>query len=336
MPPARVVAWLLPRQIDLVREVCRLSGLTLEGAGSPGHGQVRAAAEPLGVRAVDDLRHELSAGESDFIILFAPGDFGADPGGADTTALLNARSRNAHVVALEPIPASVAELASGRWMRPRNGVMPSECLRPFALFAHGRTVMRAAEALSAFGEARTVLIENLGPDAAGTLGARLHDAMHCLITLLGEPELIDASCVGPIRGPALHTVAGERLRDLAGDLTAHVRYADGRSAVLWASDQIDRLHRRVTLLGPEGRFSISDAGYRWTNRQGKVVDTWETDDAGDARILADALHDLAADPRFGLTDPQPMLASAQAALLSVRTGQAEAPATIRRIFAPSV
>ena len=57
------------------------------------------------------------------------------------------------------------------------------------------------------------------------------------LSLLGEPETIDAAYIAPGHGKGVHALPGESLRGLEGDLTANLRFADGRAAGLAVSNQ---------------------------------------------------------------------------------------------------
>lgn len=330
MTGVSTIVWAEPGQADFVREVARSCGLRVVGAGSPMRGQAAAVAGALDVPLLDDLRAVLTTSDCGLVLLLAIGDFGADPGAADTGALLAARSRGVRVISLEPIPGSASELSAGRWNRPRAGVMPADCVRFAPGWISPAVARHASEVLTAFGLARSMSLTWMTPERTGTLGARVLGAMEAVRALMGEPESIDASYAWPQRTPGLHPLPGETLRDLRGDLTANIRFSDGRGASLLVSDQGGVWRRQCTLLGERGALGIGDEGFTWVDGAGNMVDSW-TRESRDHPIAESLIEQLAERPDAG--DLEAPLAMAQAALLSARTGQPESPGMIRRIFA---
>ncbi|GIK18867.1 MAG: hypothetical protein DYG93_01730 [Leptolyngbya sp. PLA2] len=334
--PARVVAWLEEHQASLVGRVVEAAGLRLVGAGSPGRGRAGAAAAALGVGALDDLRAALAEADCDLVLLASPGEFGASS--ADLAPLVAARSRGVRIASLEPIPATAIELAGGGWTggNPR----PIDAVRFCPLARSSRSFRDAAEVLQMFGPVRTLAVETCCTPAEGSLGARLFAAMELVHWLMGEPETIDAAFAGPAQGPGVHALPGETLRDLHGDLTANLRYADGRAACVLASDQSGRWSRTATLLGPNGRLRVFEDGFEWVSRAGEKVDqARRTKKRGSeptphaVEAIAESLSRLI-DPSAGDDAPldhESLLCMSQAALLSARTANGESPATIRRM-----
>jgi len=225
--------------------------------------------------------------------------------------------------------------------------------RTLPLMRVSRAMRDAADVLEQFGHVRTVLIEGWSGPGQGSLGARVFDALDCVISLLGVPEQIHATYVWPIRGRGLHQAAGETLRGLSGDLTANLRFADGRTAAVALSDRAARWSRTVTLIGDGGRLRITDdgaagvgtgtGGFAWLTADGAGVDASrpprkkrgmeERPDEALVDAVADQLARLldARTPAPSPTDTTGVLAAAGAALLSARTGEAELPETILRM-----
>lgn len=345
----RAVCWLRPDQAMLARAVRDLAGLDIVGVGSPDAAQRSQAATELETQALDDLRATIASTDASLVLILDPGRFGQSD--EDRSALLEARARGVLVASLEPVPAAALELASG-WTQSTNGVRPIECVRTLPLARHAPAVLAAQEVREPFGTPRTLAIESLCTPAQGSLGARLFDAMELIDALVGEPELVDASYAGPKAAGGLRALPGDTLRELRGDLTAHLRFADGRSAVVIASSRASGWERRVTMLGEGGRLRITERGFVWQGPDGVTVDTHrnepvetdETDpgpnqapgpnqDPGTAAIAA-ALRAMLdpASPARAPVDHAAALAIAHAALLSARTGQSESPATIRRLI----
>jgi predicted dehydrogenase len=198
-----------------------------------------------------------------------------------------------------------------------------------------------AEVLEAFGPIRSMSVESHGSPAEGSLGAHLYAGLDLVLSLMGEPETIDAPCAMLSVGKTVRAIPGESLRDLHGDITASLRFVDGRAAGLTVSDQGGRWGRTVMLLGEKGRIRIFDDGFEWIGPDGKTIDETRPRkakkgepvlSAGPAAFV-DGLSRLL-DP--GIPEPGPsnhaaVLTLCQTALLSARTGQGESPSTIRRM-----
>jgi hypothetical protein len=230
-------------------------------------------------------------------------------------------------------------------------------------------VAAATDLLEQFGPVRGANVVSCGPSWGGSLGARLFDALDVLTMFMGEPDSVHASHVfPPITSPnggggaaVLRPLPGVSLRDLQGDLSAMLRFPGARSASIFASSNAPDYSVRVTLLGPGGRLTIGTHGLEWINAQGVPVDrsaqivrsapkparTRSRSTKADASSPASepsALALLIADQMSRMSDPNAdllkgarssnasaVLATAQAALLSCRTGEGESPATMQRM-----
>src|SRR5690606_33710015 len=215
--------------------------------GSPD--RASSAAAELGTRPLDDLRHALASEEADLFWIPAPGGFGTGEGASeDAAALLAARGRGVQVVSLEPIPASATDLAAG-WLDPSGAVRPADCCALAPRMRLGRPFREAQEVLESFGAVRSAMVESWRRPSQGSLGAQVYDAMDLLCALLGEPQTVDAAHVAPGAPGRSRGRGGDSLRGWRGDLTASLRFDDGRTASLVASDHAGRWNRTVTLLG---------------------------------------------------------------------------------------
>ncbi|MFI4896430.1 MAG: hypothetical protein ACIARR_01240 [Phycisphaerales bacterium JB059] len=332
------VAWLAPDQAPGVRAVAEACGLRITSAGSPEKGKSGGVADTLGAEPIDDLRSAFAAAEADLILITSPGSFGAGDG-PDAQSVLGARERGVRIASLEPVPASALELGGGGWTRSTHGVRPIDAIRVAPMMGFGRSWRDAADAIENFGPVRTLHVEALGRPEHGSLGARLHSAMGLVHARLGMPEMIYASSVGPIAGVS-RTVSDDSLRNLHGDVSAVLRYADGRAASIVASNQSPAWDHSALMLGEEGRLRITDDSMRWDHLSAEEPDEQQVAWAPALgqlgpfeRALADAIARLL-DPRTPAdvpVDHASVLAMSQAALLSARTGQGESADMIRKL-----
>lgn len=338
------LVWLTSAQLGLAREICALAGIRPEIAGSAERGQSRGVADALDCEPADDLRSAIAelAGtqRAELAIIMAPGEFGASP--EDLRALRTAAQRRIRILTLEPIPASALEAAG----MDEADAVAGDLVRLTPLPRTSAAWRQAGDVLEHFGAVRTMTVACFAEHRRGdgSLGAQLVAALDLLNSRMGEPESIDASYAfeaGPGTDPAAapSSVLGETLRGLHGDLTANLRYSSGRTAAIAVSDQAGRFTRQATLLGEGGRLRVFDDGFEWIGPAGERIDQHRTatrEDRAPRNFAAEAIaEDLkrAIEPG-GVRSPamsNAVLAMAQAALLSARTGQRESPETIRRM-----
>lgn len=334
--PAKTIVWLRPEQAEMVRTVADVAGLELVSAGSSDRGRAGEVAKALGVEPVDDLRTVLTRASVDLVWIASPGEFGTDHAGQDAAAIAAARSRGLRVATLEPIPAAALDLAHGGWLRNQTGSRAIDALQ-FVPLARCSTALReATDLLESYGPIRSLAIESLCRPEHGSLGARLFGAMELALTLIGVPDVVDAAFVAPAATTGLHALPSESLRALSGDLTANLRFPDGRAASIFASDHAGTWRRSITLLGPGGRLHATEQGFVWTGPDGAVLDEHRRADRPDAApaTVAESLARMLdpAAPSDPPVDHEAVLAMGQTALLSCRTGQPESPAMIRRMI----
>jgi len=337
--PKRVnaYAWLRPDQVGPVRALAEAVHIDFVAAGSPVRGQSPRIASDLACESRDDLRAAVAECAADLFLIMDPGDFGKEP--SDLRALIAAAQRRVRVGCLEPVLASALELSAAQSILGQN-IALADLARFIPLPRAGRIWRECAEVLEAFGPVRSAAIGCFGGTTCGdgSLGAQLFAALDWLHALMGEPETIDASFGSPAHAEGLHTLPGETLRGLCGDLTANLRYSGGRTACIAVSDQAGRFNRVATLLGKAGRLRAFDDGFEWLNPAGEKIDEHRASKRGMSsdhghNTLVDAVKRLL-DPGTDQTPPtnlEAVLAMSQATLLSARTGQAESPETIKRM-----
>jgi hypothetical protein len=335
-----MAVWLAPEQIPLVHAVAARASLSIVAAGSPVRGQTSSTAATLGAQAVDDLRAMLLTTEADLVLIAAAATFGSGPRRDDVEAIASAAQRGVRIATLEPVPASALDLNSAGWASPEvPGQGPLEAVKQVPLLRLSRTARMISDVLESFGHFRMMSVEAWSGAAEASLASQLYSSLDAVLWLMGEPETIDAAYISPAHGSGVHLLAGETLRDLHGEMSLNLRFADGRAASLVLGDQGGRWDRSLTLVGASGRLHLTDNGFAWIGRGGERVDEspaqggdamdgGEHGVAGIAEALSRLIEGTAESTRV---DPAAVLTTCQAALLSARTGQAESPATIRRM-----
>lgn len=331
------VVWLRPDQVSLAHDVARASELQIEAVGSPTRGASTALAQQLKSEPMDDLRSVLAETKATLVLLLDPGDFGMENEPADDRAISAARSRGVRIASLEPIPAGALALQPNPLESEEHSGAP-DAIRMLGMLRHSKRYRDASDVIEQFGHVRTLSLEFYNSPELGSLGAQLVSALDTALVHLGIPETIDASFVSPSQGQSVYSVPGESLRGFSGDLTAVLRFPDARAATIIASDHAGRWNRVLTLLGPAGRLRIYDDGFEFLGPSGEKLDEARNRRTAKSpphwvEILSDGIDRLL-DPH--IPSPAPMdllgvLSTAQAALLSTRTGQPESPDTIRRM-----
>ncbi len=329
----RLLAWLAPGQEQVLDVAARLAGLRITHLGLAGGGSDRTIAERFGAEPVDDLRHALSAIDADAALVMSTADREEAAIFEEAAVIRAARESGLKILSMEPIPqtliGALGEKGAAGVFGPR--------------FRRSDGFRAAAEALATFGEVTTIGFSARNGPGQGRLATRLLDAMDTILAALDLPETIDASVRGPRAASGLRLAAGVALRALAGDLTANLRFPDGRSASLILTDRGGRWFRGLTILGEQGCLRVDEDSFEWLDGAGALVDSFRREHdgasdenpaiAGAARAIGDALAELL-DPRAGPAPPldaRRALAMAEAALLSARTGQPESPATMLKM-----
>ncbi len=357
---AAALVWIEPEQTEFVRAACELAGLSISHAGTPVQGKSRDVAGALGAEPIDDLRAALARMDGGLVLLGT--STGLDDGGAGGAAgvLMELADRGVPVASLEPLPASILDVqrsdvgAGDEGMGIALGPEPEdtdtgELGEEWGMFVPrarlAKSVRDAAEVITQLGALSMVSVQAFSGPGQGSLGARLYDSMELVSWLLGRPDRIDAAFVSAQAARGVHALPGESLRGLEGDLSANMRFGDGRAASIVASSRAGRWSRAITLVGENGRLRIYDDGLEWIGPDGKMIDSsrdaarvrgsavGEVSIAPAVRALADQLMLLADTDRAPMapTNVLAVLACCGAALLSARTGEGESPDTILRM-----
>jgi hypothetical protein len=402
------IVWALEQQVPLMRRLAEVCRLTVVGAGCPVVTAGGAVASALGVATAQDLRAAIAQATAGSLVLIgAPGSFGSGTGGAggagglggagsgarvDAEELDNALARGVRVVSFEPLPASLQQwssvgtvVASGMGaIGAVGGVIGGGSSARSGAWCEYAPVLRRAMVIAdlldlrpSVGVLRSVHIGVTGPRWAGSLGARLFDAVDLMHLLAGVPVSVFASYAGwsgtstgteaserdaSGYSAALHILPGQSLRDLHGDIAIAARMPGGQAVSLRASNTSGRFEVDVRIIGSAGSIVVRDGRLTWFDAQGRAgEDATEGEHAGTPRAGeggrgqgrdgALSVADLATDLDFFVDvtarqierylsggvaevreiDLARVLATAQAALLSCRTGEPESPTTMMKL-----
>lgn len=331
------MVWAIPEQVEMLAAVLSAGGIEVVGAGCPVSAQSGTVAQGFGCPVQDDLRHMLSSEDPDLMLLAAPGSFGQQDLEHDLAALQRAHSREVAVATLEPIPGEATVISGTSWTEALHTGAFGEFVRVVPMIRRGRLIDEMMATLETFGPIRSLNVSLVAPKVYGSLGARVFEVMDLVRTLVGVPEMIDASYQGA-SSAGLHQLPGQSLRELHGVLAAHLRMSDGRGVLMQVSDQVGRSGLMIDALGDEGQIRLRDEGFTRFDLDGKEIDSFviERDEAVDpsSMRLTEQLIQLCSGvgPVRSPVDHASVLAMGHTALLSARTGQGETPETIRRLL----
>jgi predicted dehydrogenase len=231
------------------------------------------------------------------------------------------------VFAVEP---PVVDLTEWKLQGGDGATAPATIVRPVGMMRRMRRYREFAEVLRDFGAIRSVTIAIDGPASEGTLSARLVSAIDCVTGMIGEPSVVHgAMSVGTPRSePALG-----RLR---GECGALLRFDSGEIASLMLCDQQARHDFEVVVRGPSGSLRFETTGMKWVGSDGVVREDvlfGSSSASSGARLIAEELsrHLNPSAVEQGPVQWCSVLATAQAVVLSIKTGQAESPHSIQRM-----
>ncbi|MEN0020409.1 MAG: hypothetical protein AAF747_05955 [Planctomycetota bacterium] len=342
METPTAVLWLQPEHTDIARALIVADIVSVIAAGSPDATNTATVASSLDVPPATDLRDTLNTHNPAVLLMLAADDFGSDPSGSDTSLLSTACKSGTKILSIEPLPASAVEYSSSGWKKLRDACPDTPMPLQVGRFQNGGAWKQSAEARQLFGELGAVAIEVSGPRIAGTAGARLADAIDIATAMLGEPESVTAAAIAPASPAGIRPLPGDSLRNIQGEITAHLRFAEGRSANIVVSDHAQQPMRRLSAFGPNGKLTLVEdattSSMHWLQNENTPAD--ESRFQRNPTSIAAAtfiVEDLArliktSQPKLPITDPYLVLTIAQACLLSMRTGQSESPATVRRML----
>lgn len=340
MSSTTAMIWAMPEQVEMLKGVLSLGGIDVIGAGCPVSAQTGAVAQGFGCGVQDDLRTMLSSENPDLVLLAATGSFGHMDIERDLGALQQAHSRDVAVATLEPIPGEATVISGTSWTEAIHTGAFSEFIRVVPMLRRGWVIDELMATLETFGVIRSMNISIVAPAIYGSLGARVFESMDLVRTLVGVPEMIDASFQSGGSANGLHQLPGQSLRDLHGTLTAHMRMGDGRGALVQISDQVGKSGMMMSLLGDDGEIRVWDTGFCRLDTHGLEIDVFELETGAlhsadpSAVRLKEQLIQLCAGvgPIRSPVDHASVLAMGHTVLLSARTGQGETPETIRRLL----
>jgi hypothetical protein len=323
MDRERLIAWIDPAHTALVSRAASLAGLAVAAAGTPARGESQAVADALGAEPAPDLRAAVASAERAVVLITTAADPARSTPALDHRTLLAAEGRGVRLATTVPFPASLMDAAEGGLLREQAGLRAADLIRVVPRVRHHPAYQAAAEVIEAFGPCGLLTVEATAALPGGGLASAWLTAIDATLAQRGLPELVDAASSSPAK----------HLGELEGDLAALFRFPDGGTAQVSASSH-GGWGWRVALQGPAGRLTLRTSGFDWFDRDGARRDEHRADERwrDQGEVLAAALRELAdaSTPQRPAAPWGEILATADAALLSTRTGQPESPGTMQR------
>jgi hypothetical protein len=322
MDEGTAVIWGEPTRAGELAAIVRDAGVAVSAFGSADPGGIDAATLGEGVRVFDDLRATLLAEKPTVLLIAAP----APDRSLDARTLGDLRAAGTRVLNCVAPAGGMMGASEAGLLSESGGGPPAAAVRLVPRIRRHPAFVRAEDVLEGFGSADLVTVEAFCPGDRGGLSAALPLAIDAVLSAVGTPELADAAAGRPAK----------RIDELTGSVAALMRFPDGRTGQLTASDRAP-WGWRLTLTGAGGRLTIRPSGFDWVGPDGARHDESRigADAGGYEAVMTDAVRAAATGSMSGEAgvDWVGVLSTAEAVLLSSRTGQPESPATIARASA---
>lgn len=325
MGKADAIAWIDPDDSEIVASAIRSAGLELVAVGCPQRGQAQGLGERMGVEPLTDLRAAVASTDAGLVLMTTTGA-SRDAQHLDARTVSAADGRGVRLATTVPFASGYIEASETGFFKETAGARTAEVVHLVPRPRRHEVFRASGEVLEAFGQVRMITVEAQSPARCGALPAALMGAVDTVLALVGTPELVDAAAVGSPRGVV----------ELAGEINILLRFPDGRSGHIAATDG-PAWGWRVTVWGESGRLTLRPSGFDWFGSGGERLDESRADPGRReySDSLARAIRELTdpSAPKGPSTNWIDLLSTAEAALLSTRTGQPESPGTIARAMA---
>lgn len=315
------IIWTDPAHAATLIDAVQRAGLTLVAIGGADTRGFDRSLLGDDVRVFNDPRATLMSEKPGVFLSTAIPD-GPDPL-LDGRTINELRAAGTSILTTVPPVGGILEASEAGMFKESGGSTPAASVRLTPRVRRHPSYTAATDLLEDFGRASMMIVEAFVPKNLGGLPAAMLTAIDAIITVIGVPELVDAAAPRPTK----------KLGDLDGYSAALLRFPDGRCGQLLVSDRAP-WGWRITLNGERGRLTMRTGGFDWISPEGDTVDSTRVDAsiAGYAGAIASSLR--AASGGAMVDEPSAdwvgLLSTAEAILLSTRTGQPESPTTIAR------
>jgi hypothetical protein len=229
-----LVAWILPHQVTLAKDVAKAANLKLVAVGTSDQTNLSDLGATLKTETCDDIR--LMSTEYEDATFWI-----AEPTAYDISLCELLRNREMPTVTTTPLSGSMDELVAESGKTPAAKYIP--------LFRRSTCFGEATDNIEQFGLALSAHCTMTCSDVEGTLWARLFDAMDCINNLFGTPEIVQAFLYS--------SKVPDEPSDLLGHMTVNLQFQQQRCATLLLSDQ-SSWKREMQMIGSEHSITFGD------------------------------------------------------------------------------
>jgi len=229
-----LVAWILPHQAALAKDVAKAANLILIAVGTSDQKNLSELGANLKIETCADIR-SMSTEYEDAIFWIA------EPTAYDISLCELLRNREMPTVTTTPLSGNMDELVA------ESGKIPAAKYIP--LFRRSTSFGEATDDIDQFGQPHSAHCTMTCSTVEGTLWARLFDAMDCINNLFGTPEIVQAF---------LHSSrVPDEPSELLGHMTVNLQFQQQRCATLLLSDQ-SSWKREMQMIGQDHSITFGD------------------------------------------------------------------------------
>ena len=269
-----------------MKEVASYANVRFKAIGTTEQSSLPDICSSLKAEPCTDIR-TMAASHDDAIMWIA------EPGSFDVSLCELLRRRSNQTVTTTPLSGNLDDLVHEAGKSPAAKYVP--------LFRRSAGYGEASDDIEQFGQPISAHCTMTCGSEEGTLWAKLFDAMDCVISLFGTPELVQAY---------LHSSKiPEEPCDLVGHMTVNMKFTGSRCATLLLSDQ-STWKRELQMIGDNHSLTFGD------------------NDSTFSQLIAQGIH--SSEPT--VADAPKVLALCESARLSCLTGSAEQPSRVLEMF----
>jgi hypothetical protein len=229
-----LVAWILPHQASLAKEVAKEANLKLVAVGTSDLSRLPDLGSKLKTETCEDIRSMSTEYEEAIFWI-------AEPSAYDISLCELLRHREMITVTTTPLSGSLDELVDESGKTPAAKYIP--------LFRRSTGFGEATDDIAQFGQPLSAHCTMTCSQVEGTLWSRLFDAMDSINNLFGTPEIVQAF---------LHsTRVPDEPSDLLGHMTVNLQFQQQRCATLLLSDQ-SIWKREMQMIGDAHSITFGD------------------------------------------------------------------------------
>ncbi|HWB19261.1 MAG TPA: hypothetical protein VG711_03090 [Phycisphaerales bacterium] len=314
LPAKRILIWLDPPFAALIRAIAPLLEAEIVGLGSSSDKTSTELARQLEAPRFTDLRQAVLETDCDLLFLAIADEILPEV----REAII---SRNLPTALIQPPFDSINSAIELQEESHLFKVIPA--------LRHSAGFRAAQEILNHIGTPHAITISIRASPSQSTLFGRLFDAMDLITAVFSDVESLSAALSAP------RAASPETLSALHGSLSINLRLHDGACACALLTDSAGSWFRGATILGSNGCLRLTDTTVDWVDSTGRTIDpSHATSPLPAHEIYSEQINRLLSDldTTDSPTDFTKILSICEAARLSARTNQEEAPRKMLSLY----